>query len=411
MPASFTFPERDVDLWIGAIYYAVLTVAPERVVPALRPTQSPGSRSTKRAPTSTSSRAQLGARVSRHGRDLGVYMEPLKDTIVGGARGSLWLLFAAVSVLLLIACTNIARCCCRARREREQEIAVRFSLGSSRWAVAHKCLTETGGARVVGAAAGCSASRQSRRLRCAGRGRLPAHRRDRRRRADCCCTRWLRSSVVTLLCGSRRRFAARARRPGAPRRRSRTQVSGRHSLQWLFVGVQVDVVGRCSRAPGLLVRSFQELGASTRGSIPTTCSRFESVPRMPICRAQLRRRLQQRNAMLERARGAAGRRSGRDLLAGARRAERPSGFEIRRGRSRSSKVADDTRSAAAAETRIVSPSYFATMRIPVLAGELCRLRHAERRCWNGDRGEPSFVDRYASAGRSSARPTSQAGHS
>jgi hypothetical protein len=35
---------------------------------------------------------------------------PLQDSIVGGIRGSLWIVFGAVSILLLIAATTSPRC-------------------------------------------------------------------------------------------------------------------------------------------------------------------------------------------------------------------------------------------------------------------------------------------------------------
>src|SRR6185436_16655389 len=68
--------------------------------------------------------------------------------------GTLWLLFAAVSVLLLIACTNIAALLLSRAARREQEIAVRYSLGASRGVVLLQLLTEAGVLALAGAAAG-----------------------------------------------------------------------------------------------------------------------------------------------------------------------------------------------------------------------------------------------------------------
>jgi len=62
---------------------------------------------------------------------------------VGGVGHSLWLLFGAVSVLLLIACTNIAALFLARGASRRQEIAVRLSLGASRPAIAALVLAET----------------------------------------------------------------------------------------------------------------------------------------------------------------------------------------------------------------------------------------------------------------------------
>ena len=57
---------------------------------------------------------------------------PLKDTVVGKTGNSLWLLYGSVSVLLLIACSNIAALLLARTADREREVSVRFSLGASR---------------------------------------------------------------------------------------------------------------------------------------------------------------------------------------------------------------------------------------------------------------------------------------
>ena len=87
-------------------------------------------------------------------RDVGVYVASLKDTVVGAVRGSLWLLFGAVTVLLSIAATNIAALLLSRAARRRQEVGVRFSLGASRWSVAAQMLTETFLLALGGAALG-----------------------------------------------------------------------------------------------------------------------------------------------------------------------------------------------------------------------------------------------------------------
>jgi putative ABC transport system permease protein len=297
-------------------------------------------------------------------------MEPLKDTVVGTARGSLWLLFASVSVLLLIACTNIAALLLSRATRREQEIAVRFSLGSSRWAVASQVLTETAALASLGAAAGLgvavAASFALRRI-AAGFPRIDEVAVD----APTLLYTLVTVVGVTALCGLAP--ALRSMPAGGIRasRSSRGQVSGRHSLQWLFVGTQVTLSVLLLAGAGLLVRSFQELGSVDPGFDPDPVLTFRVTGSYG---EPFDRRLQSVNAMLEQLRGIPG------VEAAATSSPVPgvlndhSGFEMSAQQFMLVEGADAPDQLLQAETRIVSPSYFATMRIPVLAGEPCRFR-------------------------------------
>jgi predicted permease len=57
-------------------------------------------------------------------------VDPFQDSLVGGIRSSLWLLFGATGLLLLIACTNLAGLLLARLAFRQKEIAMRMALGS-----------------------------------------------------------------------------------------------------------------------------------------------------------------------------------------------------------------------------------------------------------------------------------------
>jgi putative ABC transport system permease protein len=365
MPASLLFAERNVDLWSVSPPDAPYAqnrqntwfTAVGRLKDGVTVAQA-------RADLATV-QADLGRQFPKPDAEIRSDVHPLKEAAVGGVKRSLWIVFGSVSLLLLIACTNIAALLLSRAAGRRHEVAVRFSLGASRASVAAQLLTEVLLLALAGAGFGLLMAGAAARVFQALAKDLP---RVEEIGLDwrivlyslaCAIAATLLCGIVPAIRGTRRSLAGSLALSG------RSQVSARNPLQFVLVGVQVALAVTLLAGAGLLLRSFQELGRVAGGfdaehvlTLRVSASWGETADQGSARQTTLR--------ILDGLKATPG------LEAVAASFWLPGVPETYPVELKVSEGRAETEPKITAESRAVSPEYFATMRIPLLAGDLCR---------------------------------------
>jgi predicted permease len=99
--------------------------------------------------------------VEYRGRDthVGVRLEPLAEVVVGRIERSLWMLFAAVGLVLAAACANVANLMLARMTVRAREVVTRAALGAGRLRLVRQFLVESLMIALAGGAAGAVIAR------------------------------------------------------------------------------------------------------------------------------------------------------------------------------------------------------------------------------------------------------------
>lgn len=97
---------------------------------------------------------QLASELPGTNRNTGFTVTSLRDAIAGNARRTLLVLFGAVGFVLLIACVNVANLQLAEGIRRQRELAIRTAIGAGRGRLVRQLLTESLLIALIGAATG-----------------------------------------------------------------------------------------------------------------------------------------------------------------------------------------------------------------------------------------------------------------
>ena len=265
MPPAFAFPRESVDAWLPLRWNPANTTAASfrrahwlRAIARLQPGVTPAQANAELQQVAGRLMQEYPATNTR----MGAGLTPLHEFLVGNTRTPLLILLGAVAILLLIACVNVGSLLLSAAAGREREMALRLVLGAGRMRLARQSLTESLVLAAAGGLAGLALGWLGTRV-------LAAMQPDGLLRVADVPMDWRVLSfvmAVTTACGllfalaptlwGGRRVPAEALRDGG-----RTGSAGHRARRWgaALVVAEVSLALVLAIGAGLLVRSYWTL--------------------------------------------------------------------------------------------------------------------------------------------------------
>lgn len=152
MPAGFNFPEND-DAWVRLTWDMARHYRGAHFMDGVARLRDGVPAERAEAELSALS-ARLGKQFANTNGGWVAHATPLHVEVVGFFRPALYVLLGAVSLLLVIACVNVASLMLARSTVREREVAIRAAIGATRARLVRQFLTESALLALLGSIAG-----------------------------------------------------------------------------------------------------------------------------------------------------------------------------------------------------------------------------------------------------------------